>query len=195
MSDTDDRTRITQILVDARQAGGDASARLAEALYPELRRLAAALMRGERQDHTLQPTALVGEAFIRLVDQSRIEWQDRSHFLGIAARVMRRVLVDHARRHGAAKRGAGAQLITLDDNISGSAGPLELLLVNDALDRLARIDERGARVAEMRVFGGLTIDEIAAALGVSKRTIDNDWAVARMWLARELSASASARAT
>ncbi|HLG59114.1 MAG TPA: sigma-70 family RNA polymerase sigma factor [Vicinamibacterales bacterium] len=192
MSDTDDRTRITQILVDAREAGGgDATARLAEALYLELRRLAAALMRRERRDHTLQPTALVGEALLRLVDQSRIDWKDRTHFLGIAARVMRQILVDHARRHGAAKRGAGVQLITLSDNLSGSAGPVELLLVNDALDRFALLDVRGARVVEMRVFGGLTMDEIADALGVSKRTVDNDWAVARMWLARELSGSGS----
>jgi RNA polymerase sigma factor (TIGR02999 family) len=106
MSDTDDRTRITQILVNARDAGGgDDSARLAEALYPELRRLAGALMRRERRDHTLQPTALVGEAFLRLVDQSRIDWKHRAHFLGIAARVMRQILVDHARQHGAASAG------------------------------------------------------------------------------------------
>jgi RNA polymerase sigma factor (TIGR02999 family) len=188
MAEIDDRSRITQILVDARNSGGAAaSARLAEALYPELRRLAAALMRRERQDHTLQPTALVAEAFLRLVDESRIEWKDRAHFLGIAARVMRQILVDHARRHGAAKRGAGARPITLDANLSGGAGPVELLLVNDALDRFAVLDERGARVVEMRVFGGLTVDEIAAALGVSKRTVNNDWAMARMWLARELS--------
>jgi RNA polymerase sigma factor (TIGR02999 family) len=192
MAEVDDRTRITQILVDARQGAADgANARLAEALYPELRRLAAALMRRERQDHTLQPTALVGEAFLRLVDQTRIDWQDRNHFLGIAARVMRQILVDHARRHGAVKRGAGVQMVTLDDNLSGNAGPVELLVVNDALERFARLDERGARVVEMRVFGGLTIDEIAGALGVSKRTVDNDWAVARMWLARELSRSPS----
>jgi RNA polymerase sigma factor (TIGR02999 family) len=192
MAEVDDRTRITQILVDARQGGADgANARLAEALYPELRRLAAALMRRERQDHTLQPTALVGEAFLRLVDQTRIDWQDRNHFLGIAARVMRQILVDHARRHGAVKRGAGVQMVTLDDNLSGNAGPVELLVVNDALERFARLDERGARVVEMRVFGGLTIDEIAGALGVSKRTVDNDWAVARMWLARELSRAPS----
>ncbi len=192
MSDADERTRITQILMDSREAGADdASARLAEALYPELRRLASALMRRERQDHTLQPTALVGEAFLRLVDQSKVEWKDRAHFLGIAARVMRQILVDHARRHGAAKRGAGVQMVTLDDKPSAGGGPVELLLVNDALDRFALLDERGARVVEMRVFGGLTIDEIAAALGVSRRTVDNDWAVARMWLARELSASPS----
>jgi RNA polymerase sigma factor (TIGR02999 family) len=191
MPDGDDRMRITQILVDARESGGDASARLAEALYPELRRLAAALMRRERQDHTLQPTALVAEAFLRLVDQSRIEWKDRTHFLGIAARVMRQILVDHARRHGAAKRGAGVQMITLDDNLSSAAASVELLIVNDALERFARLDDRGARVVEMRVFGGLTMDEIADALSVSKRTVDNDWAVARMWLARELSGSGS----
>lgn len=193
MSHGDDRTRITQILVDAREGGaGDASARLAEALYPELRRLAAALMRRERQDHTLQPTALVGEAFLRLVDQSKIEWKDRAHFLGIAARVMRQILVDHARRHATAKRGAGAHMVTLEDNLAGNDAPVELLFVNDALERFARHDARGARVVEMRVFGGLSIDEIAGALGVSRRTVDNDWAMARMWLARELSRSAPA---
>ena len=194
MPETDDRLRITQILVDARETGADASARLAEALYPELRRLAAALMRRERQDHTLQPTALVGEAYVRLVDQSRVEWKDRAHFLGIAARVMRQVLVDHARRRGAIKRGTGTQLLTLDENLAGSAGPVELLLVNDALERFSRLDQRGARVVEMRVFGGLTMEEIAAALGVAKRTVDNDWAVARMWLARELSGSDASQA-
>jgi RNA polymerase sigma factor (TIGR02999 family) len=188
MSTTDQRTRITEILVDAREGrGSTASARLAEALYPELRRLAAAFMRRERRDHTLQPTALVGEAFLRLVDQSKTDWKDRTHFLGVAARVMRQVLVDHARRHAAAKRGAGAQLVTLDEEISSRERPLELLLVNDALDRFALVDARGARVVELRAFGGLTMEEIAATLGVSKRTVDNDWAMARMWLARELS--------
>lgn len=186
MPEQDDRTRITDILREARASGAEASARLADALYPELRRIAAALMRRERPDHTLQPTALVAEAYLRVVDQSRVDWQDRTHFLGIAARVMRQVLVDHARRHTAAKRGAGAERIPLDDDIAGGAGPVELLLVNDALDRYARLDERGAHVVELRVFGGLSVGEIADALGVSKRTVDNDWSMARMWLAREL---------
>jgi DNA-directed RNA polymerase specialized sigma24 family protein len=152
----DDRTRITQILLDVRNRDGSASARLAEALYPELRRLAGALMRRERQGHTLQPTALVGEAFL-------------------------------PRHHSAAKRGGSVQKVTLADDISGTDGPLvDLLVINDALERFAALDARAAHVVEMRVFGGLTVEEIAEALGVSKRTVDNDWAVARMWLAREL---------
>jgi RNA polymerase sigma factor (TIGR02999 family) len=182
-----DRAAVTRILRDARNRENDASARLAAALYPELRRLAGGLMRRERPGHTLQPTALVGEAFLRLVDQSQVEWQDRAHFLGIAARVMRQVLVDHARRHSTAKRGAGAQLVTLGDDIRAAGRPLEdLLVIDDALDRFAALDPRAAHIVEMRVFGGLTVEEIAEALGVSKRTIDHDWAVARMWLAREL---------
>ena len=184
-----ERTHITQILLDARDPGASAvgTERLVEALYPELRRLAAGLMRRERPGHTLQPTALVGEAFLRLVDHTRIEWKDRAHFLGIAARVMRQVLIDHARRHAAAKRGADVQRVTLGDDVGAAAGQVvDLLVLNDALDRLAALDERGARVVEMRVFGGLTVEEIAQVLDVSKRTVDNDWAVARMWLAREL---------
>jgi RNA polymerase sigma-70 factor, ECF subfamily len=185
--DEPDRSRITSVLLDTRRPqGGLASEQLAEALYPELRRLAGSLMRRERADHTLQPTALVGEAFIRMVDQTKTDWRDRAHFLGIAARVMRQVLVDHARRHAAAKRGAGGERVTLDDAV-GARGEraADLLVINDALDRLAALDERGARVVEMRVFGGLTVEEIAHVLGVSKRTVDADWAMARLWLARE----------
>jgi RNA polymerase sigma factor (TIGR02999 family) len=182
------RSRITRILLDSRSEGGPGStARLAEALYPELRRLAGSLMRRERSGHTLQPTALVGEAFVRLVDQTRIEWQDRAHFLGIAARVMRQILVDHARRHAALKRGGEIERVTFDESLGhGSDRGIELLALHDALERFASVDERGARVVELRVFGGATLEEIAHTLGVSRRTVDNDWAVARMWLAREL---------
>jgi RNA polymerase sigma-70 factor, ECF subfamily len=190
--DEPDRGRITSVLLDTRNPkSGLASEQLAEALYPELRRLAGSLMRRERADHTLQPTALVGEAFLRLVDQTKTDWKDRAHFLGIAARVMRQVLVDHARRHAAAKRGAGVQRVTFDDAAGVSGGQVvDLLVVNDALERLAALDERGARVVEMRVFAGLTIEEIAHVLGVSKRTVDADWAMARLWLARELGGGA-----
>ena len=182
------RSEITEILLDARKsADSGATDRLVEALYPELHRMAQGLMRRERAGHTLQPTALVGEAFLRLVDQTRIEWQDRAHFLGIAARVMRQVLVDHARRHVAAKRGAEMQRVTFDESLGhGSDRGFEVLELHEALERLATLDPRGAQVVELRVFGGSTIEEVAHVLGVSKRTVDNDWAVARMWLAREL---------
>jgi RNA polymerase sigma factor (TIGR02999 family) len=182
------RPDVTQILLDARQSDpASATERLTEALYPELRRLAASLMRRERAGHTLQPTALVSEAFLRLVDQTRVEWQHRAHFLGIAARVMRQVLIDHARRHAAGKRGADVRRVTLGDAEGASADQVvELLVLDDLLERLASLDARGARVVEMRVFGGLTVAEIAQVLEVSPRTVDSDWAMARMWLAREL---------
>jgi RNA polymerase sigma factor (TIGR02999 family) len=180
----------TRLLVDLRQ-GGDTGARataaLAELLYPELRGIAARLMRRERRDHTLQPTAVVHEAFMRLVDRQSIEWQDRAHFLGIAARVMRRILVEHARRRGASKRGGGAARVTLDDALVPGESPAHgLLAIDDMLARLAGIDRRSADVAELRIFGGLTVREIAQELGVSPRTVNGDWAMARLWLAREL---------
>ncbi len=186
--ESDARSRITRILLDARAVGGpERTARLAEALYPELRRVAGSLMRRERVGHTLQPTALVGEAFLRLVDQTQIEWRDRAHFLGIAARVMRQILVDHARRHGALKRGAEMARVTFDEDLGhGADRDIGLLALHDALERFAAVDARGAQVVELRVFGGATVEEIAHTLGISKRTVDNDWAVARMWLAREL---------
>lgn len=182
------RSEITRILQDARHGSRpEATADLAAALYPELRRIAGALMRRERPHHTLQPTALVGEAFIRLVDQSRIEWQDRAHFLGIAARLMRQILVDHARRRAADKRGSAAQRVTFDEALGhGSTEGAALLDLHRALERFEALDPRGARVAELRVFGGATVPEIAEVLGVSTRTVEADWAVARMWLTREL---------
>ena len=190
--DADARSRITRILLDSRTEGGpELTARLVEALYPELRRLAGSLMRRERSGHTLQPTALVGEAFLKLVDQTRIQWQDRAHFLGIAARVMRQILVDHARRHAALKRGAEMERVTFDESLGhGSDRGIGILALDDALERFAAVDRRGAQVVELRVFGGATVEEIAHTLQVSKRTVDNDWAVARMWLARELDAPA-----
>jgi RNA polymerase sigma-70 factor (ECF subfamily) len=181
---------VTQLLV-ALRAGGEGRAQvtgqLVEALYPELRRLAAHLMRRERDGHTLQPTAVVHEAFVRLVHQRSVDWHDRAHFLGIAARVMRQVLIDHARRRGAGKRGANPDRVTLDEALAAGDDPaLGVLALDDVLTRLADVDPRGAQVAELRIFGGLTVQETAHALGVSARTIHTDWAMARLWLAREL---------
>ena len=150
--------------------------------------MAAGFMRRERSDHTLQPTELVHEAFLKLVDPSRIEWQDRAHFLGIAARAMRQVLIDHARRRAASKRGAGLERVTLDTSrLRLSPGPeTEALDLDRVLEKLSHQDERAGKVAELRIFGGLTVRETAACLDVSERTVDNDWAFARMWLSRAL---------
>jgi len=161
--------------------------RLLDLLYGELRRTAGRLMARERVEHTLQPTALVHEAWLRLVDQDAVAWTDRAHFLGIAARCMRQVLVDHARGRAAAKRGGGWGQVTLDEGLlAGGGNELELLALDEALGRLAALDARAARVAESRIFGGMTIEEIAHDLGVSRRTVDGDWATARLWLTREL---------
>lgn len=160
---------------------------LLELLYAELQATARGLMSRERIEHTLQPTALVHEAWLKLVNQDQVQWQDRAHFLGIAARCMRQVLVDHARAHGAAKRGGDFQQVTLDEGVlAGVPRNLQLLSLDQCLGRLAELDTRAAQVAEMRIFGGLTVAEIAHNLAVSSRTVDGDWAMARLWLSREL---------
>jgi RNA polymerase sigma factor (TIGR02999 family) len=160
-------------------------------VYEELRRLARGYMARERREHTLQPTALVHEAYLQLVDQSQVNWQGRSHFRAVGARVMRRILIDHARRRGGLKRGGDRQRVTLGDSLLRPPDPdvdlPELLALNDALDNLARLDERQARVVELRFFGGLTTTEIAEVLGVSERTVQGDWTHGRAWLRRELS--------
>jgi len=188
------RERITRIISDV--AGGVAAAapsteELFHAVYDELRKLARAFMAGERRDHTLQPTALVHEAYLRLVDQSGASWQGRAHFFAVAARVMRNVLVDHARAHGREKRGGGWRRVTLADGVAPwTAGGLDreqLLALDQALEKLARLDEREARIVEMRFFSGLTVAEIAEVLSLSKRTVEADWTHARAWLLRELS--------
>jgi RNA polymerase sigma-70 factor (ECF subfamily) len=190
------RSEITRILQEISAEDSAHPARTDELfalIYGELRRIAAGLLRRERPEHTLQPTALVHEAYLKLVDQTRIRWQDRAHFLGIAARAMRQILVDHARGRAARKRGGGRQRVTLDEALVAKEGKdLELLSLDEAMTRLAGVDERAARVVELRIFGGLTVTEIAHVLGVSKRTVDGDWSVARMWLARELRPEAGA---
>jgi RNA polymerase sigma factor (TIGR02999 family) len=176
-----------------RWGDGDASAaeRLLPAIYDELHRQAARAMRRENAEHTLQATALVHEAYLRLVDQRRVEWKNRAQFFGIAANVMRRVLVDHARARLAAKRGGGAAQVTLGgadrDARDGDDG-IELLALHDALERLQQFDADQARLVELRYFGGLNIDETAEALGVSPATVKREWALARAWLRRELGA-------
>lgn len=164
-------------------------AHLLPEVYEELRSLAAHYLRQERVDHTLQPTALVHEAFLKLSRQSRLDVNDRTHFLAIAAGAMRQVLVDHARAHLAAKRGGGWQRITVDESVAVSAGGIEdLLILDDTLRRLAELDEPAARIVEMRFFAGLTEAEIAQAMGMSERWVRGQWAFARAWLRREMTA-------
>jgi RNA polymerase sigma factor (TIGR02999 family) len=183
-------TRILQGLDAGIPARGERSAeaeRLFVMVYDELRGIAARIMSRERAGHTLQPTALVNEAYLKLVDQESLRWNDRAHFLSIAARAMRQILVDHARRHGAEKRGGEWQRVTLDQEVAIDPGAeVELLDLHQALETLAGLDARAARVAELRLFGGLSVPEVAHVLGVSARTVDGDWAMARMWLSREM---------
>jgi RNA polymerase sigma factor (TIGR02999 family) len=180
-------TRLLSVLREGGASGAEATARLADLLYPELRSIAGRLMRRERDGHTLQATAVAHEAFLRLVDQRTIDWHDRAHFLGIAARVMRQILVDHARSHATAKRGSGVDRVTLDEALVPRHDPsFDLLALDQILTRFAAVDPRGARVAELRIFGGLTVRETAFELAVSTRTVNTDWTAARLWLAREL---------
>jgi RNA polymerase sigma factor (TIGR02999 family) len=183
-----DRASVTQALLA--HASGDrlVAARLLPLVYDELRHLAARYMRRERRDHTLQPTALVHEAYLRLIDASQIDWQGKTHFLAVAATQMRRVLADHARAHGARKRGGDARKVTLDDNLAISGqGTLDMLALDEAMEKLARDSPRQSRVVELRYFGGLSVEETARILDVSASTVKGDWRVAKAWLARELS--------
>jgi RNA polymerase sigma-70 factor, ECF subfamily len=163
---------------------------LASSLYRELHRLAVGKMRFERGNHTLQPTALVNEAYLRLAGQSDSMWQDRTRVLGLAANAMRHILVDYARAHNAEKRGDGQVQVTLiEDLVEGAKNSTaDILAVDEALTRLAAFDPRQANILEMHFFGGLTFDEIALELGVSSRTVKRDWTMARAWLRQELSA-------
>jgi RNA polymerase sigma-70 factor (ECF subfamily) len=179
---------VTQILHD--WSGGDANApeRLMPFVYDELRRLARTFLFRERDGHTLQPTALVHEAYLRLVDQTRVNWQNRAHFYGIASSMMRRVLIDHARAHATEKRGGGAIRLSIDDvQVSLEERAASFVALDEALKRLEQMDDRKCKVVEMRFFGGLSDEEIAEVLGVTTRTVLRDWKTARLWLYRELS--------
>lgn len=177
---------ITELLAQARQGSADASEALARAVHGELRSLAASYLSRERADHTLQPTALVNEAYLRLLGQQRVEWKNRAHFFGIAANIMRRILVDHARRTSAARRDR-SNVVTLDDEIVAEArGVDDVLGVHEALERLALLDARQSRIVELKFFAGLSIDEIAEVLDISAATVSREWAMARAWLEHEL---------
>ena len=180
-------SEITQILQEWNDGKEDAKERLIPFVYDELKRQARLLMAKERPDHTLQPTALVHEAFLRLSEQTGIDWQNRSHFYGIASRLMRQVLVDHARLHAAEKRGNHPIHFSIDDlqiPVDERAG--SILALDEVLARLEKFDETQARIVEMRFFGGLNNQEIAESLDISERSVGREWQAARLWLYREL---------
>jgi RNA polymerase sigma factor (TIGR02999 family) len=175
------------ILLKAMQSGDPSAAdKLFPLVYHELHRLAAAYMQRERKDHTLQPTALINEAYLRLAGQD-IDWQNHEHFIGVAANVMRRVLVDHARAHNAAMRGGDFVRVEMDDNVAVSEERSgEVLMLDEALTRLEKVNPRQAKVVELRYFGGLTVEQVASILGVAPRSVKRDWALARVWLFKEI---------
>jgi RNA polymerase sigma factor (TIGR02999 family) len=178
---------VTELLRAWRSGDTQAGDLLVRALYRELHDMARRRLRGERPGMTLQTTALVHETYLRLVDQRRVEWRDRGHFLALAATMMRRVLVDRARARRAGKRGAGEPVITLTDAASAGVNSADQVLdVDRAIERLAGAFPRPARVVEMRFFGGLELEEIGAVLGITERSVKRDWAFARAWLAREM---------
>jgi RNA polymerase sigma-70 factor, ECF subfamily len=185
-----DDTDVTALLVAWSDGEEAAAAPLMDAVYGELRRLARGYLLRERRDHTLPPTALVHEAYAKLVDQRRVHWQNRAHFFAVASHVMRRLLVDHARAHGASKRGAGLTVSLEGVDAESPERSPDVIALDAALDKLARLDPRQARLVELRFFGGLTFDEAAAVLDVAAVTVKRDWTLARTWLYRELGQSA-----
>ncbi len=181
---------ITQLLAEWSEGNQAALDKLYPLVYNELRRLAHGYLRRERKGHTLQTTALINEAYLRLVDQKQVHWANRSHFFAISAQIMRRILIDHARRYDYAKRGGGAQRISLDEAaVVAKERARELLMLDEALNGLAKIDPRRGRVVELRYFGGLNNEEIAGVLKISENTVTRDWNMARAWLYQELSGS------
>ncbi|MGA2616084.1 MAG: sigma-70 family RNA polymerase sigma factor [Thermoguttaceae bacterium] len=181
-------SRVTQLLEKFEPGDRPAGKQLFAEVYTELRALAARYLHRERNNHTLQPTALVHEVYLKLVGQTSVDWQGRAHFLAIAAKAMRQILVDHARRHRAAKRGGNRHRITLDDNlVIESRRDVDLLALEDALTKLTKLDPRQAQMVELRFFGGLSIAEVAKVMGISKRSVEREWTMVRAWLRRELS--------
>jgi RNA polymerase sigma factor (TIGR02999 family) len=181
-----DRQSVTDLLLQVRQGTPEAMDRLFSLVYAQLRRMAHRQLQGERPGHTLGTTGLVHEAYLKLVDQSRIDWQDRGHFFAMAARAMRQVLVDYARRYRTQRRGGGLKRVELTDEPAIEEQAELVLDVHEALGRLAGVNERLSRVVECRYFAGLTEEETAAALGVTARTVERDWVKAKGWLYQEL---------
>ncbi len=185
---SDNADDATQLLHAFGRGEPEAAERLLPLVYEELRSLAAGYFRQERPDHTLEPTALVHEAFMRLVDQTAVAWKDRTHFFAVAATAMRHILTDHARKRNAAKRGGNWDRITLDDAVTPPVeSSIDIVALDNALTKLAALDIRKHRVVELRFFGGLTVDDVAQVLDVSRTTVEGDWRGAKAWLSLELS--------
>ena len=179
--------RVNKLLLNWGQGDQGAREALIPLVYDELRRLARRYLRRERRDHTLQSAALVNEAYLRLIRQEHPQWQNRAHFFGVAAQLMRHILVDHARNRAAAKRGAGAPRLTLDPDVAlPQERDVDLIALDDALNQLAALDPQQSRLVELRFFGGLSIEEASVVLGVSPATVKREWATARAWLQREM---------
>jgi|SRR5688572_17753899 len=188
MADNDQTSRVTQLLIAWNSGRSEALEDLLPLVYGELRRLAARYLHREPADHTLQPTALVNEAYLRLVDQRQVKWQNRAHFYGIAAKIMRRILVDSARARKTDKRGAGWERVSLiEDQTPAGAADIDVLALDQALQRLATFDQQQERIVELRYFGGLTIEETAEVVGISAASVVREWTIARAWLRGELS--------
>ncbi|HLA11732.1 MAG TPA: sigma-70 family RNA polymerase sigma factor [Pyrinomonadaceae bacterium] len=181
---------ITHLLAEWSSGNQEALDKLYPLVYDELRRMAHRYMSRERKGHTLQTTALINEAYLRLVEQRSVTWANRAHFFGIAAQIMRRVLIDYARRYEYAKRGGGAQRVSLEETaLVARERAKELIALDEALERLAQMDPRRSRVVELRFFGGMANEEIAAVLKISENTVTRDWNMARAWIYKELGAS------
>jgi RNA polymerase sigma factor (TIGR02999 family) len=191
MDATETGGEITNLLLKLRAGNRDAEVELMSQVYSELRRIAGASMRRERPNHTLQPTELVNEAYLRIVGQPSKEWKDRAHFFAVASQVMRCILVDYARARTADKRGGGAVKLNIDEiQVAFDVRSEEVLDLHNALDRLAEWDPRQSRVVELRIFGGLNLEEIAEVLGTSTRTVKRDWRLARAWLYGQMTTGA-----
>jgi RNA polymerase sigma-70 factor, ECF subfamily len=190
--DASSSSDVTILLSELRKGDPDAASKLIPLVYNELRRLAGHYMRQERPDHTLQATALVHEAYLKLIQQRSVDWQGRAHFFGIAAQLMRRILIDHARGHLREKRGGAQQALPLDEALVFSPGQSsELIHLDEALERLAKLDARQSRIVELRFFGGLSNEETAEFLGISSKTVKRDWSLAKAWLHGELKRSSA----
>ena len=185
---------VTQLLVDWGKGDRAALDRLIPLVYDELRLLAGRYMRRENQGHTLQTSALINEAYMRLVDQRGVAWQNRSHFFGVAARLMRRILVDHARSRSRAKRGGGAPLVSLSEQAALTEESADVIALDEALENLAVLDPRKVEIVEMKFFGGLTTEEVAEALEVTPRTVEREWRKARAWLNRAIGGGVASEA-